>query len=111
MNPGRMRHRIDIQQRVSSQDATTGEETWSWENLKSSLPAEALTGPGRESLQAGALQADTTARFTIRWFSGLTQSMRIVWDGRIYNIKTFTTDRTNRRYYYIDAGDEGVNSG
>lgn len=106
----RFRHRIDIEHKVSSQDAVSGAVTVTWEKLKTGEPADALTGPGKEYMGANAMQSDTDARFTVHWFSGLTQKMRILWDGRVYNIKTFTTDRTARRYYFIEAT-EGVNDG
>jgi len=107
----RFRHRITIQEPVNTQNSVTGAVTVTWANVKADEPAEALTGPGREFMQSGAIQADTDARFTVRWFSGLSQNMRIVWDGRIYNIKTFTTDRTGRKFYNIECSDEGVNEG
>lgn len=106
----RFRHRLTIQEPVNTQDGVTGEISVSWANVKSDEPSEALTGPGREFIQSGAIQSDTDARFTVRWFSGLTQDMRILWDGRTYDIKTFTTDRTGRKFYFIE-GKEGVNDG
>lgn len=105
----RFRHRVTIQEPVNTQDAVTGEVTVTWNAVRSNEPAEALMGPGREFNESGARQADTDARFTVRYFTGLTQAMRVLWDGRIYDIKTFTTDRVGR-FYFIE-GTEGVNDG
>lgn len=109
MRAGALRHRVVIEEPVRSQDPVTGVSTLNWSAVRK-CGAEVLTGPGKEYLQSGAVQSDTDARINIRWFSGLTQKMRILWDGRVYNIKTFTTDRTARRYYFIEAT-EGVNDG
>lgn len=111
MRGSRFRHRVTIQQPVEAQDPITGAVTVTWSDVKTAEPAEVLTGPGREFLQDGAMQSDTAARITIRWFDGLSQKMRILWDGKTYNIKTFTIDRTGRRFYMIECGDEGVNEG
>lgn len=68
----RMRHRIQFQRQVHTQDPDTGEETTTWETVLFSghadLPAEVLTGPGREFIAADATQAETTARINCRWF-------------------------------------------
>lgn len=103
----RLRHRIAIEEPIAAQDARTGEITVRWQVVTrggvrlNSVPAEVLTGPGREFATAGAEQADTSARITVRWFRGLTQQMRIVWDGDTYNIVSVATDRTGRRDYRI----------
>lgn len=118
MEAYRLRHRVLIQEPVEAQDPVTGEITVTWTTITDqegnplgAVPAEVLTGPGREFYQSGAEQADTMARINIRWFDGLTQKMRIVWDGRIYNIKSYDTDITGRREWRLRCGDEGVNLG
>lgn len=106
----RLRHRVNVQQRVETQDSTTGEITVEWQNVYANVPAEVLTGPGKEFYQSGARQAETTARMTLRWFPGLTQKMRLVWDGKNYNILSIETDTTGRRDYRLRCS-EGVNEG
>ena len=69
-----------------------------------------LTGPGREFVAATAEQGETVARINMRWFPGLTADMRILWDGRVYNLKPPETDSTERREYRIQCTD-GVNDG
>lgn len=114
----RMRHRIRIEENIETRDLETGERLDNWQVVAldsatdlDAVPAEVLTGPGREFRAAGAEQADITARVTCRWFPGLTQQMRIIWDERIFNIKSYETDRTGRREYRIVCGDSGVNQG
>lgn len=113
----RLRHRVEIQQLVETgRDPGTGGVINEWQTLvvgtttMNSVPAEVLTGPGRESRAAGAVQAETDARINLRWFPGLTQKMRILWDGRVYNIDGMATDRTGRQEWRLTCK-EGVNDG
>lgn len=113
----RLRHRITFQKKVGSRDSEgVWTETWqnAWLDSETELadvPAEVLTGPGREFVAAGAVQADVAARITCRWFPGLNASWRILWDGRIFNIGGEPdTDRTGRREWRIKAT-AGVNDG
>lgn len=117
MRAGRLRHRVAIQSPTETQDATTGEAVITWENVwldssteLSAVPAEVLTGPGKEFYQSGAEQAETTARITIRWFGGMDPGWRIIWDGKTYNIFSIETDATARFEYRLRCY-EGVNEG
>ena len=108
MLANRLRHRVAVQELVETQNSTTGAVTRAWENvlLDSSteldaVPAEVLTGPGREFMQSGSTQNEIAARINLRWFPGLTQKMRIVWDGNVYNIQSIETDVTARREYRL----------
>lgn len=104
----RLRHRVAIQEQVETQNTTTGAMSIAWENVMldsdtelSAVPAEVLTGAGREFDQAGAIQGEIAARINLRWFPGLTQSMRIVWDTKIFNIRSIETDLTGRQEYRL----------
>ncbi len=117
MLSNRLRHRIEFQELVEEQDSETGAivSTWATAQLNSdtildSVPAEVLTGPGREFRESGTTQAETSARINIRWFPGLSPEWRILWDGRIYNITSIETDATARREYRIRCVD-GVSDG
>lgn len=113
----RLRHRVTIQQADYVQDPETGamEPEWSTMMLDSnteldSVPAEVLLGPGREFEAAGTTQAAIDARINLRWFPGLTQQMRILWDGRIFNIQSLETDLTGRQEWRLKCS-TGVNQG
>lgn len=104
----RLRHRVAIQELVETQNTTTGAVTRAWENVwldtdteLSAVPAEVLTGPGKEFVQSGATQEQIAARINMRWFPGLTQKHRIVWDTNIYNITSIETDITGRMEYRL----------
>lgn len=108
----RMRHRIEFQRQVHTQDPVTGEVITTWEAVlfsgRSDVPAEVLTGPGRELIAADAQQAETTARINCRWFPVDRLELytwRILWDGRVYNITSAETDATARREWRLRCSD------
>lgn len=113
INSGKYRHRIHIQEPVDTQDADTGavERTWETVYIDSNtpldaVPAQVLTGPGREIHAAGTKLAETTARISFRWFGpNLRHDMRILWDGRVYDIVSIEMDVTARREYRLRVKD------
>lgn len=122
----RLRHRITFQEQTSERDsAGVLQVAWSTVELDSDtdladVPAEVLTGPGREAVMSGQMNADIAARITCRWFPGLKQSWRILWDGefdsdgiysgQVFNIHAIDTDMTGRREWRIKAT-AGLNDG
>ncbi|MBC7201934.1 MAG: phage head closure protein [Pusillimonas sp.] len=113
----RLRHRVHIQEQVETQDPNTGAITKAWETVYldsdtplDSVPAEVLSGPGREFNNSGQIQAEVAARINLRWFPGLTQDMRIIWDGKTFDIGSIETDRTGRKEYRLRCT-AGVNQG
>lgn len=106
----RLRHRVTIQELVEVQNTTTGAVTREWEDFLADIPAEVLTGAGREFVQSGATQSEIAARINMRWFPGLTQKHRIVWDTNIYNILSIETDMTGRQEYRLKCK-AGVSDG
>ncbi len=108
----RMRHRIQFQRQVHTQDPVTGEVITTWETVlfsgRSDVPAEVLTGPGRELIAADATQAETTARINCRWFPVERLELytwRAIWDGRVYNITSAEADVTARREWRLRCSD------
>jgi head-tail adaptor len=103
----RLRHRVDVEERVEVRDDETGalEHTWRPAVLggvtMTGVPAEVLTGPGREMAAAGTKLAEASARIQLRWFPGLRPDMRIVWEGEPHDILSIETDRTARREYRL----------
>lgn len=101
----RLRHRVTIQRPVDTQDEYTGDIERSWQTVHEAVPAEVLTGPGRELHAAGTKLAETSARINLRWFPGLSHEMRILWDGKVYDIVSIETDATARREYRLHCKD------
>lgn len=112
----RLRHRIDFEEQITLRDSE-GDLLTTWDTVMldsftalESVPAEVLTGAGREFNQSGQVQSEIAARITCRWFPGLMASWRIVWDGNYYNVASWETDATGRREYRIKCT-TGVNDG
>jgi SPP1 family predicted phage head-tail adaptor len=76
------------------------EETWVdvievWAKIKPSS--------GKERYFANRIEPDTTHKIVIRWASGLNESMRILFEGRIFQIKSIDREDERRFFMYIDA--------
>lgn len=100
----RLRHRITIQERNNWQDPTTGEIKLCWESVCKDIPAEVLTGAGKESVQDNAEVGTTAARITVRWMPlDKPEQKRIVWGGLVFNVKTAISDATNRRWLRFEC--------
>lgn len=113
----RLRHRITVQELVEVQDTTTGAVEYQWETvilddgtILDAVPAEVLTGAGREFMQSASTQSEIDARINTRWFPGLTQKMRILWDTKVFNIVSVETDITARQEYRLKCK-SGVSDG
>ena len=108
MQAQRYRHRISFEEQTTLVDSTEGAREVHWipvvldsgEALED-VPAEVLTGPGREFVQSGKTQGEIAARINCGWFPGLLQGWRIVWEGQVFNIAGWELDRTARREYRI----------
>lgn len=108
MRAYRLRHRVTIQKPVKVQDTSTGHEVVTWEDVYLGVPAEVLTGAGKESVESGATQNQTAARVNIRWFdvdSLELSTYRLLWDGRIFSIKNPETDVTGREEWRLTCED------
>jgi len=114
----RLIHAVTFQEQVVERDSD-GRQQVSWQDVwidsdtpLVNVPAEVLTGPGREFMKSGQMQADVAARINVPWFpGGIKSSWRILWDGHVFNIKGIPdTDATGRREYRIKCT-AGVNDG
>ena len=90
---GRLRHRIVIEQKVTTRDPDTGAALTSWlpwvtnaDGTAKSIAAEVVPLSAREFLAAQAGQSQVTARITIRYRPGLAATMRIIHRDQTYNI-------------------------
>ncbi len=62
------------------------------------------------STQAGGQVAEARTEFTLRWRSGVTADMRVLYQGRTYNVR-HVNDLMARRETLILTCDTGVNDG
>ena len=95
MQAGRLRHRVLIQKYEQTFDGWgTPIKGWAdWAQVWAAI--EPLRG--QEFIAAQAAQSSTTVRVRIRRRPGITTEMRLVFEGRFYNIKAVIETETRRR--------------
>lgn len=114
----RLRHRITLQrlgepERDDKNRIIPGTGGWQVATLADgtrleNMPAEVLTGPGREWVGSAAPQAEASARINLRWFPvdrREIMSWRLLWDGSVYSITSAETDITARREWRLRCMD------
>ncbi len=74
------------------------------------VPAEVLTGAGREFMAANTKQNETDARINLRWFPGLDLSWRVIWQGEQFTITGADMDATGRKEWRLRCA-TGVTDG
>lgn len=112
ISAGNLRHRITIEKKmVTGRHPVTGTEITEWVPLWEGVPAEVVPLSVREFVAAQSVQSKLAARIRIRWRPGVDASMRILHDGRIYNIEGVLPDPDSGRAYLTLPCSEGVNDG
>lgn len=84
MSAGRLDQRITLQQRVDAVN-TLGENAYTWSDV-ATVWASADPKRGREFFAAAQQQAEAPVAFRIRWRSGVTERMRVLWNAQPFEI-------------------------
>lgn len=108
--PGKLRHRITIQQPGTTQDPATGETLTTWGDV-ATVWADFAPASAREFIQSQAVQSEITARFTIRHRDDVDATMRISYRGKLYNIEGVLPDNESGLEWLTLPVSEGVNDG
>jgi SPP1 family predicted phage head-tail adaptor len=111
MRAGKLRHRIDIEEKKETQDETTGSMVDSWSPVFRDVPASISPLSVREFIASKSETSQIAARIVIRFREGLNAEMRIVHKGKIYNVHGWLPDDKTGREYLTAACSEGVNDG
>jgi SPP1 family predicted phage head-tail adaptor len=82
---GKLRHRITLQDRDTTRDSHGG-YVKTWTDVATGIPAEAEPLRGREYAALQAAQSDVSIRFRIRYRSDVTATMRVLWEGKAFEI-------------------------
>lgn len=112
MQAWQTRDRITIQKPTYTQGAS-GSENILWEDIFTNIPAEVLTGDGDQNISSGAEQNSIKARIKIRYFPITVREFltyRILWENGIYDIKSATLDRTQRREWRLICEDGKIDA-
>jgi SPP1 family predicted phage head-tail adaptor len=108
MRAGDLRRRVTIQKRQSTQDGD-GQRSETWTAV-ATVPAKIEPLGGRELLLAKAMGAESTHQVTMRYRADLDATMRIVYQGRIFNINNLN-DPDARHEAVVAMCTEGANVG
>lgn len=106
---GTLRHRVLIQQQVTTRDSDGIEQT-AWVDV-ATVWASVEPLSAREFIQSGKTQSAVTARITMRYRDGLLPSMRLVHRGEIFNIAGLLPDKASGLEYITIPVSAGVNDG
>ena len=84
MNIGRLDRKIVVEQETFSNNSI-GEYTSAWSVFHSAFASVAKVS-GSESVEADQITATNKVRFKIRFFDGINESMRVLYNGSYYDI-------------------------
>ncbi|MGI5872669.1 MAG: phage head closure protein [Bacillota bacterium] len=101
MNPGELDKRITFQ-RLTTTTNENGFEVETLEDFKT-VWAKVSNLHGREYFEAAAVQRENTVKFTIRYLPDVNPSMKILFQGRKYNITSIDNIKYQNRYMEIKA--------
>lgn len=101
MGIGELKHRITFQV-LSSVVNENGFETENYEDLKT-VWAKVTNLHGKEYFEAATIQKEKTVKFIIRAIEGLDESMKILFQGRNYNITFIDNIKYENKYIEIKA--------
>lgn len=110
LNSGKLRHRVILQQPVSTQDQNTGEELiTSWQDV-SSVWASIEPLSAKEFVVSQAEDSKVTTRIMIRYRSDINAAMRFYHAAKdaYYNIEGILSDKDSGLEYITCPCSEGL---
>ena len=106
MQSGKLRHRITIQTYTETlQD--NGEVTRAWSTFAQRWASWRQVSSTEIENNADAIEGRIAHEFRIRKTDGVTQDMRVSYDGRTFNVVGVVADRTDKRWQVITATEIG----
>jgi SPP1 family predicted phage head-tail adaptor len=105
---GKMRHRITLQKEVRVADGGGG-FTITWTNVATdpSIWASIVPVSTAENLRSMQLQVSITHRITIRYRSDITGALRVLYGGRVFNVRGIKVIEERDRWIELSC-EEGV---
>lgn len=104
---GELRHRVDLQEPVITQNPTTGEMETVWTTVARPW-AKIAPMSGREFLAAAAEQSEVRGKITIRYRGDVDATMRVVHRGKWYAIHAVLPDAESGIEHLTLMTGEGV---
>lgn len=91
MRAGELRHRVKVQSYTTTVDPSTGYREQAWADA-AELWADVRHLSGTESIRAAVDTSIVKASCRIRWRTGITAAMRVIFNGLIYDIEAVLPD-------------------
>jgi len=85
MNIGKLHRKIVIEEPTNASN-NYGEYVTTWSTFHTCFAAISRFG-GTEKLRSGKIEAVNKVRFKIRFFAGIEEDMRVLYNGNYYQIK------------------------
>ena len=98
---GKLRHSITIQVSTVTQD-DYGASVESWDTF-ATVRASVEPLQGREYFAAQQVQAEVTTRFRIRYLAGVKPSMRVLFEGRTFDVQAVLDPNEMHRELHLMA--------
>jgi SPP1 family predicted phage head-tail adaptor len=111
LRAGRLRHRVDIEEPVHTQDPVTGELVPAWVAVHTNLPAAIEPLSVRDFMASQQQQTEITTNILLRFIPGLLPTMRIRHGADVYNPVGFLPDKGSGLEYVTVPCALGVNEG
>jgi SPP1 family predicted phage head-tail adaptor len=108
LRAGDLKRQITIEQRATGTD-TNGQRSTTWSTFCTTF-ASISPMSGRELELAQAVNAEVTHQIVIRYRTGVTTAMRVVYQGRYFDIQSVQDVDTQHRKLVLLCG-EGLNVG
>lgn len=86
MNPGRLRHKIDIQ--IQSINNTYGSQSETWTVFLSQISASIDPISGKEYFSSNTINPEVTHKIRIRYRTGINPKMRVKFGTRYFDIQS-----------------------
>jgi SPP1 family predicted phage head-tail adaptor len=102
---------VTIQEKISTQDATSGAVVTVWADKWTSIPASVEFLSARDLVAAQSVHSAVKARISIRYRDDISSDMRIIYRGKFYNIEGLLPDKESGLEYITLPVSEGVNNG
>ena len=98
LKAGNLRHSVTLQRKQQTQNPQTGAMVTTWVT-EATVPAAVEPLSAREFIAAQAVQSDVSVRIRVRYRPGITSAMRLLHDGKVYNITGVLADKDSGREY------------
>jgi len=98
MQAGKLRHRVELQQVINSQDPQSGANIETWQPL-ATVWASIEPLSARDFIAAQAAHNQISARAVIRYRTGIKSGMRLLDDSALYQIEGVLPDKESGKEY------------